>query len=83
MPPPPELSPMQKSMIGQLHSASPATFDRLYAQQQVPSHQQSLQINSGYAQGGDNPALRANEQGAVPIIQSHLTQAEQLLASVR
>lgn len=84
MPPPPELSPMQKDMIGQLYAAAPgAAFDRLYLQQQVPAHQQSLQINSGYAQGGDNPVLRQNAASAVPIIRSHLEQAQQLLGPTR
>ena len=83
MPPPPELSPMQKTMIGQLHAATPATIDRVYLQQQVPAHQQALALQSGYARSGDVPTLRQTAQGAVPIVQGHLTQAQQLLRSVR
>lgn len=83
MPPPPELSPMQKDMIGQLMAANGAAFDRLYLQQQVPAHQQALSINGGYARSGDVPALRQNAQSAVPIIQSHLAQAQQLLGQTR
>ncbi|WP_300974322.1 DUF4142 domain-containing protein [Sphingomonas sp. LHG3406-1] len=83
MPPPPEMSAMQKGMIGQLHAAAPAAIDRLYLQQQVPAHQQALTLQTGYARSGDTPALRQTAQGAVPIIQSHLTQAQQLLRSVR
>ncbi|MCW3798433.1 DUF4142 domain-containing protein [Sphingomonas sp. BN140010] len=83
MPPPPELSPMQKGMIGQLMSASPATIDRVYLQQQVPAHQQALSINTGYSRSGDVPALRGAATGAVPRIQQHLTEAQQLLRSVR
>jgi len=84
MPPPPELSPMQKNMIGQLHAAAPgAAFDRLYLQQQVPAHQMALQVNSGYAQVGDNPVLQQNAAAAVPIIQEHLAQAQQLSGHVR
>ena len=83
MPPPPEMSPAQKGMIGQLHAAAPGAFDRLYVQQQVPAHQQALSLQSGYARSGDNPALRQNAQSAVPIIQSHLQQAEQLARATR
>ena len=83
MPPSPELSAMQKSMIGQLMAASGASFDRLYLQQQVPAHQQALSINGGYARSGDVAALRQNAQGAVPVIQAHLAQAQQLLAAAR
>jgi putative membrane protein len=83
MPPPPEMTPMQKTMIGRLHAATPATINQLYLQQQVPAHQQALALQSGYARGGDTPALRQTAQAAVPIIQAHLDQARQLLRSVR
>ena len=82
-PPPPELSPAQKAMIGQLIAAGPAGFDRAYLSQQVPAHQMALSMNQGYAAGGDVPALRQGAQAAVPVIQGHLAQAQQLLASVR
>ncbi|GAA4016555.1 hypothetical protein GCM10022280_14500 [Sphingomonas swuensis] len=83
MAPPPEMSPMQKTMIGQLHAASPASIDRLYLQQQVPAHQQALALQSGYARNGDTPLLRQTAQGAVPIVQSHLNEAQQMLRMVR
>lgn len=83
MPPPPELSPQQKAQLGALHAAAPAAIDRLYLTQQVPSHQQALAINNGYAQGGDVPALRQTAGSAVPIITAHLEQARQLLGPVR
>jgi len=83
MPPPPELTPMQKSMIGQLANASPAAFDRTYLQQQVPAHQQALALVSGYARNGDNQALRQAASGVAPIVQQHLDQARQLLGRVR
>ena len=82
-PPPPELSPAQKAMIGQLIAAGPAGFDRAYLSQQVPAHQMALAMNKGYAARGDVPALRQGAQAAVPVIQGHLAQAQQLLASVR
>lgn len=83
MPPPPELSPAQKAQITQLHNATPATVDRVYMQQQVPAHQQALAINQGYGPSGDNPALRQAASGAVPKIQQHLGEAQQLLRSLR
>lgn len=83
LPPPPELSPAQKAMITQLHSATSANVDRVYMQQQVPAHQQALAINSGYSRSGDNPALRQAAASAVPKIQQHLAEAQQLLRSLR
>ncbi len=83
MPPPPELSPAQKVMIGELIQAAPAAFDRAYLQQQVPAHQMALQMNQGYARSGDNAALRQAATSAVPRVQDHLAQAEQLLSRTR
>lgn len=83
MPPPPELSPMQKGMIGELMNASPAAFDRTYVRQQVPAHQQSLSVVRGYARNGDVAELRQAASRAVPLVQQHLAQAQQLLRTVR
>lgn len=83
MPPPPELRADQKALITQLMAASPANFDRVYLSRQVPSHEQSLALQQGYAAGGDNPALRQTAQALVPVVQSHLERARQLLGSAR
>lgn len=83
MAPPPEMSAMQKGMIGALHGAAPAAIDRLYLQQQVPAHQQALFLMSGYARSGDVPTLRQTAQSAVPIVQGHLAQAQSLLRMAR
>lgn len=82
MAPPPVLSAAQRGMITQLMSAG-ASFDRVYLQQQVPAHQMALSMMQGYAAGGDTPALRQAAAGAVPKVQAHLAQAQQLLAATR
>ncbi|HEX8412545.1 MAG TPA: DUF4142 domain-containing protein [Sphingomicrobium sp.] len=76
-PPPPMLEPMQADMIAQLQSApaGPA-FDRLYMSQQVPAHQMALDLHRTYAARGDTPQLRTVASRAVPIVQSHLTEAQ-------
>lgn len=83
VPPPPELSLGQKAMITQLRRAPPGMMDRVFLQQQVAAHQQALALNSGYAGSGDNPALRQAAAAAVPKIQQHLGEAQQLLQSVQ
>ena len=83
MPPPPELIAVQKAMITQLLAAGPETFDRVYLTQQVPAHQQALALVQGYAAQGDMPALRQAAQAMIPVVQAHLTQARQLLGTVR
>ena len=44
MPPPPELSPMQKDFVSQLMAAAPAAFDRVYLAQQMAAHGQALAL---------------------------------------
>ncbi|QNM83041.1 DUF4142 domain-containing protein [Sphingomonas sabuli] len=83
MAPPPELSADQKAMYGRLLTASPASLDRLYLQQQVPAHQKALAMIQGYSQTGATPALRQMAAAAAPKVQAHLAQAQQMLASAR
>ncbi|MBV9528686.1 DUF4142 domain-containing protein [Sphingomonas sp.] len=83
VPPPPELSPMQKGMITQLIAAGPANVDRVYLSQQIPAHQMALQMMQGYASSGDVPQLRQAATAAIPVVQGHLAQAQQLLGSLR
>lgn len=78
MPPPPELSPMQKDMISQLIAAGP-NFDRVFLQQQMTAHQQALQLQNGYAASGDVPALKAGAASAVPVIQGHIAELQRMM----
>lgn len=82
MPPPPELSTMQKGMIAQL-GASGAALDRTYLQQQMTAHQQALALMRGYASGGDVPALRQAATNAIPMIEGHIGRIQQLMGAVR
>lgn len=81
-PPPPELMPRQRAMIAQLNAADAASFDRVYLTQQVPAHQEALALHGNYAQRGDTPQLRTAAQGAVPIVQQHLTEAQRMQAAM-
>lgn len=79
-PPPPTLLPQHQALLDQLRSAGQGpAFDAAYRDAQVNAHQQALQLHQNYASGGDLPALRATASQAVPIIQQHLAQAQNLL----
>ena len=78
MPPPAVLGPDKRAMIDQLNSQAGMNFDRLYIQQQVTGHQEALAIHGGYAQGGDNAALRATAAATVPVVQGHLSTAQSI-----
>jgi putative membrane protein len=80
-PPPPTLMPQHQQMLQQLQAAGP-NFDAAYRDAQVMSHQQSLELHQNYATGGDVPALRQNATAAVPLVQQHLTSAQNLNVSM-
>lgn len=78
-PPPMALLPMHQQMLDQLRSAGTGqAFDNAYKAMQIQSHQAALQLHQGYASGGDVPALRQAAASAVPIVQQHLTAAQNL-----
>ena len=76
-PPAPALLPAQQSMLDQLRTTGP-NFDAAFRGVQIGAHQQALQLMQNYAASGDVPVLRNAAQQAIPIIQSHLSQAQML-----
>ena len=65
-------------MLSALQSQKGAEFDKAYMNQQVVAHHGALATQEGYAQTGDDPAVRQTAQSAVPMVRMHLEQAEQL-----
>lgn len=76
-PPPPALLPNHQAMLDQLRAAGP-NFDVAFRDVQVMAHQEALTLHQNYANGGDVPALRTVAAAAAPIVQQHLTSAQQL-----
>lgn len=78
-PPPPAMLPMHQQMLDQLRGAGTGpSFDAAYKQGQIMSHQEALNLQTNYANGGDVPALRQVAAATAPIVQQHLQQAQQL-----
>lgn len=74
----PMLEPMQRRMIAELNRAPAGRFDQLYLAQQIPAHEQALELMRHYSISGDAPALRRAASGAIPIVEGHLSHARQL-----
>lgn len=68
---PTSLDARHQQMIDDLRAAEGEAFDRLYMEQQRMAHEAAHRLHSGFAQGGDNPALQQVAQQAVPIIERH------------
>ncbi|MFC7538047.1 DUF4142 domain-containing protein [Sphingomonas sp. GCM10030256] len=78
-PPAPTLMPAEQALLDQVRAAgSGPAFDEAYKAAQVQGHQSALQLHQGYAGGGDVAALRQVAGAAVPIVQQHLTTAQNL-----
>jgi len=76
-PPAPALLPAQQSTLDQLRTTGP-NFDAAFRGVQIRAHEQALQLMQNYAANGDVPVLRNTATQAIPIIQSHLAQAQAL-----
>lgn len=59
-------------------AANGAAFDMLYAQVQVPSHENALALLRGYAERGDTPSLKAFAAATAPVVEKHLDAARKL-----
>jgi putative membrane protein len=62
----------------ELQQAPADGFDRVYMRQQVAAHEMALALHRNYAARGDTAALRTVAGAAVPVVQQHLTRAQQL-----
>ncbi len=69
-------------LLAALQSVGGKDFDKIYWRHQVLVHRSALTVQQQYAAGGDAPAIRQAAAAAVPLIQSHLTMAEQMNAKV-
>jgi putative membrane protein len=79
--PAPKLTAEQQANLDALDKAPKgAAFDKLYAQLQVPSHQNTLALLQGYAVRGDQPMLKTFASKTVPVVQKHLTEAQGMAA---
>lgn len=76
--PTPTLTAEQQANLDALGKARGAAFDTLYAQVQVPAHQNALAMLQGYAARGDQAALKDFASKTAPVVQKHLEQARGL-----
>ncbi|MFT3727750.1 MAG: DUF4142 domain-containing protein [Terricaulis sp.] len=76
--PPAALDQDHQNMLNDLRNASAAEFDQKYVDNQTHAHEDALNLMQGYAQTGDNPALKAFAADTAPKVQQHLDMIRQL-----
>jgi len=80
--PPAEMDERRKGMINNLTAASDADFDKLYLEQQVGAHEEAVTLFKGYADHGDNAALKDFAVAVLPTIEAHLAMAKSMKAGM-
>jgi putative membrane protein len=78
MKPPAAMDAKHKALITKLKAASGASFDSLYAQQQVQAHQEAVMLFTAESQNGKDADLKTFATQTLPTLQQHLSMAQQL-----
>jgi len=76
--PPTDLDDRRKGMLQNLRAAGDTDFDLAYLHQQLAAHLEALTIHSGYADHGDNPALRAVAAKIKPVVEHHIAEIRRI-----
>jgi len=76
--PPAAMDERRKGMIDNLNQAGDADFDGAYLHQQLAAHLEALELHKGYADHGDNAALKAAAGQIVPVVQHHLDEVKKI-----
>jgi len=69
---PTALDERHKGLLDNLRGASNENFDRVYLEQQQSAHREAIDLFGGYADGGDNAALKAFAAKTRPHLETHL-----------
>jgi putative membrane protein len=59
-------------MLAELKAARGPAFNPTYISQQKAAHQQAPALQSGYANSGDDPNLKAAAAQIAPVVQMHI-----------
>jgi putative membrane protein len=80
---PDTIDPKQMALKNELAAKSGSSFDKAYIDAMVKGHRQAMQMLQGASQDLSNNALKKVAASALPIVQSHLKEAEQIAQRLR
>jgi putative membrane protein len=78
--PPTKLDAKHQKLIDDLNSASAQDFDKTYANQQVDTHQEAVDLFKKFASSGDDADVKQFAEKTLPTIEHHLDEAKKLPA---
>jgi putative membrane protein len=70
-----ELDRGHQAMLQTLRTTPADRFDQVYMSQQITAHANNAALQKGYAQSGDQDALKQNAAAMVPVVEQHLNMA--------
>ncbi len=73
------LDQRRQGMIDNLNAAAPDDFDKVYLDQQVAAHNETLTLLNGFADNSDAPALATLAREMIPAITKHRDRAQTLV----
>ncbi|MBD3835240.1 MAG: DUF4142 domain-containing protein [Brevundimonas sp.] len=76
---PTTLDQRRQGLIDNLNAASPGDFDKVYLEQQVATHNETLTLLNGFSDNADAPALATLARELIPTVTQHRDRAKQLL----
>lgn len=76
---PTTLDQRRKGMIDNLNAAAPDDFDKVYLDQQVAAHNETLTLLNGFSDKSDAPALATLAREMIPTITTHRDRAQALV----
>ncbi len=68
----------KQEMIGELQELQGEEFTEQYQDDQVEAHEEAVDLFQRYAEGGDNPDLKAWAAKTAPALEHHLQMANEL-----
>lgn len=76
--PPAELDERRKGLLQNLRAAGDADFELAYLHQQLAAHLEALTLHGGYADRGDDPALKAVAAKTKPVVEKHIAELRRI-----
>ena len=76
------LDERRKGMIDNLDAAAPDDFNKVYLDQQVAAHNETLTLLNGFSDNSDAPALATLAREMIPTITAHRDRAQSLVSGM-
>ncbi len=75
------VSEQHQMMLDELSAAEGAAFDQAYATMHIQAHEEAIALHQGFAEGGEDGAVKTFAAETLPLLEEHLAMAQALPTS--